>query len=291
MTTYAEPPAVVAGQIMSATNWNDWVVDVAKAMWVYTTAGDLAYATAANAKARLAIGAAQSILYSSGSAPAWLAKGGGSAILTMNAGATALSWLTKGGASSILSMDSAGSALSWLTKGGASSILSMDSAGSALSWLAKGTANQVLGMNSGATALEWKSALVKGTRVVNASFSLADATLTQVSFTAESVDELGAWVIGSPTRLTIPTTGWYMVSAYTSYANNSSGRRLTSVILNGTTEVITTDYRMPVNGGTTNVTIAGLAYLTAADYLELQVYQTSGGSLTVTTSVVTIAKL
>lgn len=270
MTIYAEPPAVVAGQIMSATNWNDWVVDVAKAMWVYTTAGDLAYATAANAKARLAIGAAQSILYSSGSAPAWFAKGAGSSILTMNSG---------------------GTALSWLAKGGAAAILTMDTAGSALSWLAKGAANQVLGMNSGATALEWKSALVKGTRVVNASFSLADATLTQVSFTGESVDELSAWVIGSPTRLTIPTTGWYMVSAYTSYANNSSGRRLTSVILNGTTEVITTDYRMPVNGGTTNVTIAGLAYLTAGDYLELQVYQTSGGSLTVTTSVVTLAKL
>lgn len=230
MTIYAEPPEVVPGQVMSATNWKDWVVDVAKAMWVYSAAGDIAYALSANQKARLAIGASQSLLMSNGSAPTWLAKG---------------------------------------------------------------AANQVLGVNAAGTALEWKTPakVVKGTRVVNSTFNLADSTLTQVSFTAESYDDLNAWTSGNPTRLIIPETGWYLVGAYTSYANNASGRRLTNIIIDGTTAVAATDYRMPVNGGTTNVSLCNPVYLAASQYIELQVYQTSGGVLAVAPSVFYLIQL
>jgi len=250
MTIYAEPPEVVPGQVMSATNWKDWVVDVAKAMWVYSAAGDIAYALSANQKARLAIGASQSLLMSNGSAPTWLAKGANESILKINGSG-------------------------------------------ALEWLAKGAANQVLGVNAGGTALEWKTPakVAKGTRVVNASFNLADITLTQVSFTAESYDDLNAWTSGSPTRVTIPETGWYLVGAYTSYANNANGRRLTNIIIDGTSAVVATDYRNAVNGGTTNVSLCNPVYLAAGQYIELQVYQTSGGTLAVTTSVLYLIQL
>lgn len=230
MTIYVEPPEVVPGQVMSATNWKDWVVDVAKAMWVYTTAGDMEYALSANQKARLSIGANQSLLISNGSAPVWKAKG---------------------------------------------------------------TANQVLGMNSAGTLLEWKSNVgaPKGARVFSASMSLNDSTLTEVSFTGESIDEAGQWDISQPTRVTIPETGWYLVGAYVSYENNPNGRRMTNITINHTTAVVATDYRMPVNGGVTNVSLGNPYYFTAGTYIELQVYQTSGVTLTVTTPVLLIVKL
>jgi len=255
---------------MSATNWKDWVVDVAKAMWVYSAAGDIAYALSANQKARLAIGASQSLLMSNGSAPTWLAKG------TVE---------------SILKVNSSG-ALAWLAKGAAESILRVDSTG-ALAWLNKGAANQVLGVNAAGTALEWKTPAkaVKGTRVVCGSFSLANVTLTQVAFSAETYDELNSWTSGSSTRVTIPEEGWYMVGAYVSYDNNSNGRRLTNIIVNGTTEVVATDMRNAVSGGVTNVSLCNPYYFYAGQYIELQVYQTSGGALAVTSSVLYLVQL
>lgn len=230
MTIYVEPPEVVPGQVMSATNWKDWVVDVAKAMWVYTTAGDMEYALSANQKARLAIGANQSLLTSNGSAPVWKAKG---------------------------------------------------------------TANQVLGMNSAGTLLEWKSNVgaPKGARVVNASFSLANNARTAVSFSAETYDDNNYWSSGNPTQVTIPEAGWYGVSAYISYANNSSGIRETQIVINGTPAIVAADERMPVSGDVTLVTITGFHYFNAGDYVKFQLFQNSGSSMTVTTAVLEIVKL
>lgn len=48
MTIYVEPPEVVPGQIMSASNWTDWIVEVSRAMWVYTAKGQIAVASASN---------------------------------------------------------------------------------------------------------------------------------------------------------------------------------------------------------------------------------------------------
>lgn len=62
MTIYVEPPEVVPGQVMSATNWKDWVVDVAKAMWVYTGKGGIAVASSSNQLRQLAPGTMLSVL-------------------------------------------------------------------------------------------------------------------------------------------------------------------------------------------------------------------------------------
>jgi len=71
MAVYTEPPAVVTGQTMTATNWNSWVRTNFQAVWPFTTAGDLAYASAANQLSRLGIGTAGKFLKSTGSAPMW----------------------------------------------------------------------------------------------------------------------------------------------------------------------------------------------------------------------------
>lgn len=62
MTIYVEPPEVVPGQVMSATNWNDWIVQVDRAMWAYTGKGQLAVASSSNQLRALAPGAKLSVL-------------------------------------------------------------------------------------------------------------------------------------------------------------------------------------------------------------------------------------
>jgi hypothetical protein len=62
MTIYVEPPEVVPGQVMSATNWKDWVVDVAKAMWIYTGQGQIAVASSSNQLRAMAPGSKATVL-------------------------------------------------------------------------------------------------------------------------------------------------------------------------------------------------------------------------------------
>lgn len=61
----------VTGATYTAAQYNTYTRDNFTAVWVYTTAGDLAYATGATSLARLAIGASGYILTSTGSAPSW----------------------------------------------------------------------------------------------------------------------------------------------------------------------------------------------------------------------------
>lgn len=61
----------VVGATYTAAQYNTYVRDNFTAIWVYTTAGDIAYASSATALARLGIGAATTVLGSNGSAPVW----------------------------------------------------------------------------------------------------------------------------------------------------------------------------------------------------------------------------
>lgn len=63
----------VTGATYTAAQYNTYVRDNFSAIWVGTTAGDLNYYSSATAKSRLAIGAANYILTSSGTAPQWSA--------------------------------------------------------------------------------------------------------------------------------------------------------------------------------------------------------------------------
>jgi len=82
----------VTGATYTAAQYNTHVRDNLTAIWVYTTAGDIAYATGATALARLGIGASGALLYSGGSAPAWLAIGSNYQYLRVASGT--LAWST-----------------------------------------------------------------------------------------------------------------------------------------------------------------------------------------------------
>lgn len=69
--TYATVPTVANGDSWSAAQHNTYLRDNLAAVWPYTTAGDLAYASAANQLARLGIGTSYKFLQSIGGVPVW----------------------------------------------------------------------------------------------------------------------------------------------------------------------------------------------------------------------------
>lgn len=64
-------PLVATSDSWTASQHNTYLRDNIEAIWVGTTAGDTDYYTAATTKSRLAIGTANQIMQSTGSAPAW----------------------------------------------------------------------------------------------------------------------------------------------------------------------------------------------------------------------------
>jgi hypothetical protein len=77
--------------VKAATDWNVIVSNFA-ALWVGTTAGDIDYYDSATSKSRIAIGAADTFVRSSGSVPAWgplvKRRQGGSSTIWTSAGTT-----------------------------------------------------------------------------------------------------------------------------------------------------------------------------------------------------------
>lgn len=71
--SYTAHPTVVTGQTWTAANQNTYVRDNLAALWVFTTAGDLIYATSSSVAARLAPPAGGGYyLGHTGSAPQWV---------------------------------------------------------------------------------------------------------------------------------------------------------------------------------------------------------------------------
>jgi len=86
--SFTTVPSVVTGQTYSAANWNTYVKDNINTIWVYTTAGDIAYAVNATTLARLEL-VVGGILVGGASAPEWLAPGAAGQYVGITAGVPA----------------------------------------------------------------------------------------------------------------------------------------------------------------------------------------------------------
>lgn len=110
--------------------------------------------------------------------------------------------------------------------------------------------------------------------------SITNATWTALTFTSEGIDSAGGHSTSSNTsRYTAVHTGWYEVSAVVSFVFNATGARGARLAVNGT--AVAGRSLIPAIGVTysTDVPLARKVYLTAGQYLELQAFQSSGGSL------------
>ena len=117
--------------------------------------------------------------------------------------------------------------------------------------------------------------------------SIANASDTVVTFdTEESKSPWGVShsLVTNTNRLTFLTPGFRIVGAHVQFAANANGsRRQTYIRLNGS-NVLAIDYSPPVGGGIpTAYTLIRGYYFAANDYIELIVFQDSGGALNLTT--------
>ena len=114
----------------------------------------------------------------------------------------------------------------------------------------------------------------------NTTQSIANATPAAVTFNTESVDAFGLHAAGNPTRITIPSgfDGWWAVAGLVSFASNATGIRNLAIIAN--TGAYAANTSTPAISGLDHaLSVSGLIRLVAGNYLELFVYQSSGGAL------------
>lgn len=82
-------------------------------------------------------------------------------------------------------------------------------------------------------------------------------------------------------RLTAPDAGVYDIFASVEFAGNATGLRMVALRINGAT-LIDADFRSPAGAGATRIPLSTQWKLAAGDYVEVLVFQSSGGNLNVT---------
>lgn len=113
--------------------------------------------------------------------------------------------------------------------------------------------------------------------------TIADATFTAVAFDTNDFDTSSIHSTSvNPTRFTIPSDGKYQVMFEGLFAPNATGQRVTKILKNGTTDLIGGGFFAGNPSGTwgTSIVLSNVYPLLAADYIEMIVYQNSGGNLT-----------
>lgn len=111
--------------------------------------------------------------------------------------------------------------------------------------------------------------------------SISNATFTAFTFGAEDIDSDNMHSTSVNTsRITAVHPGWYRYGGGGSLATNATGLRGLFWFVNGSVLNASGVLLPAVSGNSTRLAArSDLVYLNVGDYLELQTYQTSGGSL------------
>lgn len=120
----------------------------------------------------------------------------------------------------------------------------------------------------------------------NAAISLANGVTTAITLNSERYDNAAVHSTSSNTsRFTVPTGagGKYMFMGNVAFAANGTGVRAINGRLNGTTTLSENSYA-PAAASIfdTEISFCTVYALSAADYVEMTAFQTSGGALNAT---------
>jgi hypothetical protein len=118
--------------------------------------------------------------------------------------------------------------------------------------------------------------------------SIGNITGTQIPWDSEVYDDGAYWSGANPTRLTVPTTGKYHFEFFARWAANGTGQRFITFIINGdTADRVSGDNRpgVSVDSAETYHGISADISLSAGDYVEARVFQSSGGALNLLSTV------
>ncbi len=119
----------------------------------------------------------------------------------------------------------------------------------------------------------------------SANLSINNATDTVVTMDTELFDVGGLHsTVTNTSRVTIPSggDGTYLIVAQLQFAANTTGQRALHIRKNGTTRIGSERQNMTVASTTCTLSLLMFEKLVATDYIEVEVYQDSGGALNVT---------
>lgn len=118
-------------------------------------------------------------------------------------------------------------------------------------------------------------------RVYNgANISIANATLTALTFNSERYDTDAIHDTASNTsRLTCKTAGKYLIGGNAAWGSTGTDERRLQIRLNGATLIASW---VGNSGANMNMYVATVYDLAVNDYVELMVYQATGGAINVT---------
>jgi hypothetical protein len=118
--------------------------------------------------------------------------------------------------------------------------------------------------------------------------TITTATDTAIQFNASDQRDTDAYhdTVTNNTRMTVPSTlgGWYWAGGAAVFSANSTGNRGIGIKLNGATVKAYQLWPTASGGPDTWMQIAIPIQLVATDYVEVIVYQSSGGNLNTTAS-------
>jgi hypothetical protein len=141
------------------------------------------------------------------------------------------------------------------------------------------------------SAQQWITALKADVTIIDAGLvaakvvratdqSIPDSALTKVIWSGVEYDLVGgSWNGANPTRLVVPDTGRYLVVANGRFAANATGARQLGVWKNNAAELQTMTQFAVTTYFASLVHVCDVITLSAGDYLEVQMAQTSGGAL------------
>jgi hypothetical protein len=116
--------------------------------------------------------------------------------------------------------------------------------------------------------------------------AISNATWTTITWDTEDYDTNGFWA-SSPnaTRITIPSGkgGKYLFNFSACFGSNSTGVRLCKLQKNGT-DILFGNW-IGASGDAVTINGSGVLNLSASDYIEMQVYQSSAGNLNINTKI------
>ena len=116
----------------------------------------------------------------------------------------------------------------------------------------------------------------------NASQSIPNAALTALALNSERWDTDAMHDnVTSNSRLTVKTAGWYVVTAAVEFAANATGIRQLKLLLNGATPLAVLSQPASTGGNFTRQVVVTAYYFALTDWVEMEVFQDSGGALNV----------
>jgi len=119
-----------------------------------------------------------------------------------------------------------------------------------------------------------------GVKVTDASLqSIPNATVTAINFDTERYDtDTMHDNVTNNTRLTATTAGKYLIIGQAAFDTDVNGRRSINIRLNGSTFIAVVEHDTNQNAASVPL-VAVIFDLSAADYVELLLFQSSGGAI------------